>query len=214
MHRYIRWSGFVSIWLLNEVFVLWWWGSWLQCGSAQPQSLLLTSGWSRKHAGPSGMADKKHKQPVSRWHAAVSFWLWHHCSRNMLPIKRALLCWHFFIFIVIEISRITISVWAVGLLLTAEEIDVRFHSSYSQSQRLMQVLVWESWSFFQLHAWKSVLTDICAIKNSGHLHCVLSYVGAGLVWEGSIVLCKTVGVECVFQQIAGLQLSQFKLKRR
>ena len=83
------------------------------------------------------------KCPV--WHAAVSFCLWHQCSGNMLPIKRAL-HWHFFIFIDIEISRLTISVWAVGLLLTGEEIDVRFHSSYSQSQRLMQVLIWESWS--------------------------------------------------------------------
>lgn len=47
---------------------------------------------------------------------------------------------------------------------------------------------------------------------------MLSYVGIGLVLEGSIVLYETVGVECVFQHIAGLQLkfklTQFKLKRK
>ena len=65
---------------------------------------------------------------------------------------------------------------------------------------------------------KSLRTDICAPKNCGHLHCMLSYVGIGLVLEGSIVLYETVGVECVFQHIAGLQLkfklTQFKLKRK
>ena len=80
-----------------------------------------------------------------------------------------------------------------GLVLTGEEIDVRFHSSCSQSQRLMQVLIWESWSrliFYQLHVWKSLLTDICAPKNCGHLHCVLSYCNsASSNWrEGRVSL--------------------------
>ena len=43
---------------------------------------------------------------------------------------------------------------------------------------------------------------------------MLSYVGVGLIWEGIIVLDETVRAEYVFQHITGLQLSQFKLKRR
>lgn len=54
------------------------------------------------------------------------------------------------------------------LHVAGEKFNVRFHSSHSSSQTLVQMFIchsWSRWRFQQFHAWKGLFADICAAKN-------------------------------------------------